>query len=264
MQSILTLTLLGTGAAVPIKGRFNVAFTVQHEDTTLLVESGPGILYQLQTAGIDPCEIEYLFVSHHHGDHALGFPMLVLHRIHEPCAQPLEIICPESSIKALKRLVALAYPGSTFDQLDDFCHFIPHPTREVSATEIKPGLTVSTLPTIHSLPGLALRLDYPDKSVVYSADTAPSPDMPKFAAGSDLLIHDSNFSETLDPDVELADHSTARAAAEIARSADVKMLTLVHIHNKYAGQEHLLYQEAASVFSGKILVPGDFSTLVLT
>lgn len=260
---MLTVTLLGTSAALPSKGRFNVAFSVRYKDTTLLVESGPGILHQLQHAGIDPCEIEYLFVSHHHGDHALGFPLLALHRSHERCSRPLKVICPDSSVKTLKRLVELSYPGSTYDQLDDFCRFIPHPTAEISATEIEPWLTVSTLPTIHGVAGLAVRLDYPDKSLVYSSDTAPSPDMPKFAAGSDLLIHDSNFSATLDPDVKLAGHSTARAAGEIARAAQVKMLVLVHIHHKYAGQEHVFHDEAASVFSGEILVPTDFSTLIL-
>lgn len=260
---MLTLTFLGTGAAVPSPGRFNVALAVQREDTTLLVESGPGILYQLQRAGIDPCAIDYLFVSHHHGDHALGFPMLVLYRTHEGCARPLNVICPKTSVKVLKRLVKLAYPGSTYDRLDDVCRFIPQPTSEIAAVEIEPRMTISTLPTLHAVPGIGLRLDTPDGSLVYSADTAPSSEMPKFAAGSDILIHDANFSATLDPDVELTGHSTARAAAEIARAADVKILALVHIHHKYAGQEQRLRQEAAAVFSGEVLVPNDFLTLAL-
>src|SRR6185312_16302205 len=50
-------------------------------------------------------------------------------------------------------------------------------------------------------------------------------------------------------------HSTARGAAELAAAAEVKLLALTHISQRYAGRE--LREEARAVFENTI-VPRDF------
>ncbi len=259
---MLTLTILGTSAALPSAGRFNVAFYVQNREMSFLLETGPNILHQLQMAGIDSCHLRYLFISHMHGDHVLGFPMLLLHRFFNNCTDPLRVICLDTVKESLEQMVNSVYPEISSD-FNKHCTFIPYPSDSMRSTEIEPGFRVSTLPAVHGVPTLAIRLDWPDRSITYSADTAPSPDMSMFASESDVLIHDANFSAVLDPSIKLKDHSTARAAAEIAQNAKVKILVLVHMNKKYRGQESIFYQEASSVFSGQILVPTHLSTLVI-
>ena len=50
-------------------------------------------------------------------------------------------------------------------------------------------------------------------------------------------------------------HSTARQAAELAREAEVKLLALTHVSQRYAGPD--LRDEARQVFEHTI-VPRDF------
>jgi ribonuclease Z len=55
-------------------------------------------------------------------------------------------------------------------------------------------------------------------------------------------------------------HSTAREAAELARDAEVKMLALTHLSNRYFGPE--LAREARAVFP-ETVVPKDFDIIGL-
>lgn len=261
---MLRLTLLGTAAALPARGNFNVAFTVQRGDVTWLVESGPHILYQLEAVNLDVCQIDGLFISHQHGDHALGFPLLVLALLLAGCERQLPVYCPAAAVEPLRELVRLAYPGRIFDALDDVCRFIPLPDDREQASVLDDNLTLSTRPTVHPVATLSLRLDWGGQAITYSADTAPLPALADFAADSAILIHEANYSATLDPDADLGHHSTARVAGEIAAAAGVQVLVLLHVHQQYVGQEHVLRAEAQASFGGDVLLPTGISTLVVT
>jgi ribonuclease Z len=95
----------------------------------------------------------------------------------------------------------------------------------------------------------------PGRKVVVAGDTAPAPMTVAAAHGADLLVHEATFG---DEEVERARetaHSTARQAAELAREAEVKLLALTHVSQRYAGPD--LRDEARSVFANTI-VPRDF------
>ncbi len=100
----------------------------------------------------------------------------------------------------------------------------------------------------------------PGRKVVLSGDTAPVQSVVDAAAGADLLIHEATFCEDEADRARLTDHSTAREAAEIARDADVKLLALTHISNRYAGGD--VEREAREVFA-ETVVPRDFDTVMV-
>lgn len=95
--------------------------------------------------------------------------------------------------------------------------------------------------------------------VVYSGDTLPCDNIVKVSEGADILIHDATF---INEDVELARvayHSTVGQAAEIASNANVGLLVLTHISNRYQDLR-LLLNEARGVFHN-VLIAHDFMTL---
>lgn len=95
--------------------------------------------------------------------------------------------------------------------------------------------------------------------VVYSGDTLPCDNIVKVSDGADILIHEATF---VNEDVELARvayHSTVGQAAEVASSANVGLLVLTHISNRYQDLR-LLLNEARSVFYN-VLIAHDFMTL---
>ena len=87
----------------------------------------------------------------------------------------------------------------------------------------------------------------PGRKVVYTGDTKPCENVIKIAKDCDVLIHDSTFSEDQDDVVEEMGHSTAKQAAEIAKSANAKALYLTHISQRYTDPKKL-EKEAREVF----------------
>lgn len=96
------------------------------------------------------------------------------------------------------------------------------------------------------------------RTVVLAGDTAPSEMVREVARGADLLVHEATFCEDEADRAADVQHSTARAAAEIARDAGVGLLALTHLSPRYFGRE--VAEEARAVFP-ETVVPRDFDII---
>jgi ribonuclease Z len=91
--------------------------------------------------------------------------------------------------------------------------------------------------------------------VVLAADTAPTASVLEAARGADVLVHEATFCEEERDRAAETLHSTALGAAEIARAADVSLLVLTHLSNRYFGPD--VAREARTIFADTV-VPRDF------
>jgi ribonuclease Z len=98
----------------------------------------------------------------------------------------------------------------------------------------------------------------PGRRVVLTGDTSASPLVLEAARGAEVLVHEATF---LDEERERAAdtaHATALEAAELARDADVGLLALTHLSNRYFGPE--VAREARTIFP-ETVVPKDFDVI---
>jgi ribonuclease Z len=98
----------------------------------------------------------------------------------------------------------------------------------------------------------------PGRKVVLSGDTAPSPTVLEAARGAEVLVHEATFLEEERERARETAHSTALEAAEIARDAEVGLLALTHLSNRYFGPE--VAREARTIFP-ETVVPKDFDVI---
>jgi ribonuclease Z len=98
----------------------------------------------------------------------------------------------------------------------------------------------------------------PGRKVVIAGDTAPAPGVLEAARRADLLVHEATFLEDERERARETAHSTALEAAELARDAEVSMLALTHLSNRYFGPEAA--REARAVFQ-ETVVPRDFDVI---
>jgi ribonuclease Z len=100
----------------------------------------------------------------------------------------------------------------------------------------------------------------PGRKVVISADTGYSRRVIEAARGADLLVHEATFAEEEAERARETLHSTAAEAAEVARAAEVGLLALTHLSNRYFGGE--IEREAQAIFPDTV-VPRDLDIIVV-
>ncbi|PTD94575.1 ribonuclease Z [archaeon SCG-AAA382B04] len=98
------------------------------------------------------------------------------------------------------------------------------------------------------------------RKFVYSGDTRPLERIKQRARKADLLIHDATLSEEEKERAKKTKHSTAKEAAELAKDAEVRLLSLFHLSSRYSKNFYPLLNEAQEVFEDTV-VPRDFTNL---
>jgi ribonuclease BN (tRNA processing enzyme) len=118
-------------------------------------------------------------------------------------------------------------------------------------------------------PAFAFRFDTSDGAIVFSGDTAPSPNLIRLAQGADILVHeaiDTQWVQWLLPDPQtlqeaallhhlLSAHTSIEDTGRIATAAGVKTLVLSHLTP--SGPQGPRWHEAGAYFSGQLVVGED-------
>lgn len=265
---MIEVVFLGTGPAWPGPGRGNASLLVRGDCSPILVDCGPTTPYALTELGVEWASVKTIFLTHKHGDHTLGLPLFLARQL---LARP-EVVLPlvvggASTLGLMREITPRIFPELNSESARMRWLMVREDAEDEH--EVEPGVILRTALMDHppGVPTLGLRLNFmpSGKSLVYSADTSPSERLVALAHGADLLIHEANFSETLDPDVDYVfySHSSARKAGEIARRAECDRLALIHLSSRYDGMEAAVKAEAEAAFGKSIMIPMDGTILTL-
>ena len=98
----------------------------------------------------------------------------------------------------------------------------------------------------------------PGRKLVITGDTAAAEGIVEAAWGADVLVTEATFSEEERERARETMHQTATQAADLARRANVGLLALTHLSNRYFGPE--IAREAREIFA-ETVVPRDFDVV---
>jgi len=189
----MKLRFLGTGDAFGSGGRFNTCFYVEHRFGAFLVDCGASSLIAMRKFGIDPNDIQIVFVTHLHGDHFGGLPFLILDaQLVSRRTTPLTVAGPPGLRDRLFAAMEVLFPGSSHIERQfalDIVELEPRKAQDVL------GITVTPYIVKHpsGAPPFALRLEADNKVLCYSGDTEWVDDLLLAARNSDLLLVESYF-----------------------------------------------------------------------
>ena len=293
----LDLVFLGTGGSVPSARRSTACVLVRAGGERILFDCGEGSQRQMQrSTGL--VQLDEIYLTHLHADHYLGVPGLLKTYDLNGRERDLRVIGPPGLIDlfgALRRIFGrLGYEVELIEL--EAGEAVRHDGYEVRSFPVEHSVRAHGYAFVederpgHLDPEAATRLGVthgPDlgrlqrgepvetangtvkpedvmgetrtgRKIVITGDTRPC-EMTRLAAhDAEVLIHDASFA---DEEVERAaetGHSTARAAAELARDAGAKMLALVHISSRY--DVRAVLAEAEEAFPGAI-APRDFDLI---
>ena len=250
------LTVLGSSAN-QTANREGVALLFENESSTLLIDSGPGIIASLQRANRNASDINNLLLTHTHGDHILGFAYFVWNRNFERLgkepAKDLNVYGNAVSINLARIMLEKCYPDAKFS-------FTVNYFTLTSEDELKiDNFSVVVVDAIHQVSTLSCLIREDDKLVCYSSDSLPNEKLLSLSKNAKLVIHEGMFtikSEYLSRKVM---HSTAKDAGKFAQMTDCKQLLMVHIAPELFGKEFELLNEASIEYKGNISIPRDGS-----
>jgi len=244
-QSIIKVTLLGTGTPQPLMERFGPSILVQAGSKTLLFDAGRGCLQRLRQLNLGYDTIDALFFTHLHSDHIVGLPDLWLTGwLITKRNNPLPVFGPKGS-KQMTDYLQKAYKFDIKMRIED--DKSPQEGGKLTTTDIKEGIVyekdgvkviaflVDHYPIV---PAFGYRIEYAGHSVVLSGDTRYSENLIKFAKGTDLLVHEVAIApDTLkktDPRYNiLAHHTTLEQACKVFNAVKPKLAVYSHIVRLY-------------------------------
>jgi ribonuclease Z len=243
------VVLLGTGTPPADPDRSGPASAVVVDGTPYLVDFGAGVVRRAKSAvvdkgvaGLDPVKIRVVFVTHLHSDHTVGYPDLILTPWVLGRRVPLEVHGPRG-IKAMTEHVFEAYRADFEARSRDRELYTVGAFPEghaVNAHEVAPGVVykdanvkVTAFATKHTMESYGYRFDTPDRSVVFSGDTNPTPATIEACNGCDVLVHEVLTHDWLSrrPDFHAyaaRHHTTTTQLVELATKARPKLLVLYH------------------------------------
>ncbi|MCR9083450.1 MAG: MBL fold metallo-hydrolase, partial [Cyclobacteriaceae bacterium] len=72
MRPEFEVTILGNTSSIPVHGRNHTSQLVKLGSELMLIDCGEGTQMQLRRFRLKYSKINYIFISHLHGDHYLG------------------------------------------------------------------------------------------------------------------------------------------------------------------------------------------------
>jgi ribonuclease BN (tRNA processing enzyme) len=184
----MKLTIVGCGDAFGSGGRMNTCFWLETARATLAIDFGASSLVALKKLGLDANAIDGIVLSHLHGDHFGGLPLLLLdYQFLARRDRPLLIAGPTGTRARLDALMEAFFPKSTGSKWK-FAWQVQEIAPGVSDEVL--GHAITTAEVIHQsgTPSTALRLSDGETTFAYSGDTEWTDALLPIARDADLFI----------------------------------------------------------------------------
>ncbi len=269
------IVLLGTGTPNADPERSGPAVAIVVDGTPYLIDLGPGVVRRAAAAhaagveGLAVSRLETAFITHLHTDHTLGYPDFIFTPWVLERAEPAQVYGPPG-LQAMTDHLSAAYEQDVRVRVDGLEPANPEGYKVV-VHEIEPGLIyedenvrVTAFPVEHGSweAAFGFRFDTPDRSIVISGDTRPSPAIAEYCRGCDVLIHEvysqAGF-ERRAPEWQRYHASSHTSSLELGRiAAEARPGTLILYHQLLWGStpEELL-AEIRGVYDGSVVYGND-------
>ena len=242
----LRVTLLGTGTPYPRRGQASAGLLVEAGDEKLLFDCGPGSPANFAALEVPLELIDKVFISHHHMDHIGAIDQLWIGGWTYGRKVPLQLWGPEGTKSVAKHLrVMYEWDIATRTRV------LPNGGEGLVANEYSAGLVyesngvrVTAFEVIHTEPhnSYGFRIDYRDRSFVYSGDTKRCQALIDHAQRVDLIVHESFppveiYAKKAGRPIELAKviaeevHTSPREVGTIFRDTQPRLGVIYHMYN---------------------------------
>ena len=278
----MKITVLGSGTAAPRLERNMSGYLLEAGNKKILFDSGPCTIRQLLKLKADLLDIDDVFYTHLHNDHINDLGAIIWSNNYGmKRKKPLNIYGPKwfkSYFKILMEKILkptkLNYQINVKEMwnnsiikipiIDDFNNsktmtnnsmnnkLIKNNSITNKIKNYKNDIIIKSIKSKHTDASVSYRIEYNNKSIVYSGDTDYSNEIIKISKNADVLILECSY-----PDGKKAKgHLTPSLCGKIATKANVKRLVLTHFYPE--ADKVNIRGQCAKEYKGKITLAKDF------
>jgi ribonuclease BN (tRNA processing enzyme) len=214
------VTVIGCSGSFPGPESPASCYLVEADGFSLLLDLGNGAVGALQRFH-DVLDIDAICITHLHPDHCLDLCVYWIARTYCPGgpAPRIPVYGPSGTAEHMIKAYELE-PNPGMRDTFDFRGLEPGPSK------IGP-FRVTTARMNHPVEAYGLRIEHGGRTLTYSGDSGPCPELVDLARGADLFLCEAAFVQRpgLPPDM----HLTGREASDHASKAGVRTLVLTHL-----------------------------------
>jgi ribonuclease Z len=246
----IRVTLLGTGTPFPRRGQACASMFVEAGEEKFLLDCGSGAPQNFTSLEIPFTAVDKVFVTHHHVDHIGGLDHFWIGGWTYGRRTPLRVWGPPGTEKIVDHLRGI-YEWDIETRLDA----LPPGGHEIECTEFgqdcviydsydEGGVRITAFKVVHCEPQntFAMRVDYKDRTFVFSADTKKCDALIEQAKGCDLLVHEAFppaelYAEKSNRPLEVAKkisevyHTSPREVGEVFAETQPRLGVIYHMYN---------------------------------
>jgi ribonuclease BN (tRNA processing enzyme) len=248
------------------------------QDGAYVVDCGNGVARQMALAGVPLKSIRHVFITHHHSDHNADYGTLLLLAWSTGLSTVVDTWGPPPLTRITRLFLEMSAPDLEVREADEGQpplrplirpHELSGAASILEAGPVRVRCAVVSHPMVK--PALAYRFDAPDRSIVFSGDTARSDSLIELARGADVLVHEAMYLPAVGSVAAtgsdaaklvrhlLDSHTPIEDVGRIASEAGVKTLVLSHLvpaESPHVPDEAWL-AGARKHFGGRIIVGED-------
>jgi ribonuclease BN (tRNA processing enzyme) len=188
--------VLGAGDAFGSGGRRQSSYLVQAPSATFLMDAGPTVLAALKDARVRSDTVDFVLLSHLHGDHFGGVPFMLMEYLYErPRSRELVIAGPRGTEQRVWDLFRAMYKEAASRPLTYPLRFLElEPDRPVAlgAVRVEPF----AVPHQEHEPSLGHKVRVDGKTILYSGDSGWTEEFVRRTDDVDLFLCECCFWDT--------------------------------------------------------------------
>jgi ribonuclease BN (tRNA processing enzyme) len=216
----MRLHVVGCSPAWPNPGGAQSGYLVEADGRRLLLDCGPGVLPRLREREAWP-RVDAIVISHFHLDHWGDLVPWTFGGLYGAGRniEPPELWLPPGGRETLRRLDPVLYAGAVLELFDakEYAEATPFDAA---------GFELVAYRLLHyDVESYGLRVTDGGRTLAYSADSAPCPNLAELARDADLFLCEATLSE---PEPGVRGHLTAAEARAAHAEAGAKRLVVVH------------------------------------
>lgn len=274
----MELTLLGTGSPQPSAERAGPSQHLRLGNESVLVDCGNGTCRRMIEAGLEPRDVDLIFVTHMHSDHTIDLAHVLITGWIRYRTKPVTIIGPPQTREFVERLLHAFEVDIKLRKLEERvgAEVMHVEVVEVDGGDIHEGngwrATAFEVDHGYVKPALGFTFEDDRGKLVISGDTAPCQAVIDASQGADLLVHElMRATPAWDPhgaDLEavpplrrriLASHTCPHELGPLAHEAGVPKLLVTHLPPDADGA--WVQETLASDYRGETIIGEDLMRL---